>query len=280
MAQKINKTILTSLSRHTRKLGLKRFFKSMGYERCAELPFIINVLSPLFKENLQYIDIGSGDSILPTYLLKNTIWDITVIDKFDWIYKQKKYLKKLNIDNKKYSDRFHISKSNFLDSEFTEKKFDVITNISVIEHFEDGLDTTAMIKSSNLLKENGFYILSTLINECYPRNFFVNKNVYGVNYTKEPVFFQRHYNVEQIENKLIVPSKLREKQRIYFGEYDLKFFQKFLNIPSFLKPLKILYQWLTPYFAYKYLTYNDFPISDESIPMNTSSGIILILRKE
>ena len=69
---KIPHDILREISRHCQKLGLKYFIKGLPYERCAELPYIIRYLKNYFGEDLRYLDIGSGESPLPTFLLKHT----------------------------------------------------------------------------------------------------------------------------------------------------------------------------------------------------------------
>ncbi len=276
---KIDVQKLKELDAHCKKLGLIRAIKSMGYERCAELPYIVSKLEPSFQKPLTYLDIGSGDSILPTFLLSKTKWDISCVDKCLWVDKQLFFAKKIYNKKNDIDHRFHVMQKDFMKAEFSDETFDIITNISVIEHFEGDSDTESIKRSAKFLKPGGSYILTTLINEGYFREFYVKKNVYGVKFDSAPVFYQRHYDVKQFEERIVEPSGLIEKERIFFGEYGHKFFDHFLSISWPFKPVKMLYQWAIPFFAQKFITYSDHPVSDPDMGIFTASGVIAILTK-
>lgn len=274
----IDTTVLADLSSHTRRLGIKRFFQSMGYERCAELPLVVRELRPQFATTLKYLDIGSGESVLPSYILKNSVWDVTCLDKFSSVQVQRshaeRFLKGVEIDR-----RLHIVEKDFLQEKLTESSFDVITNISVIEHFEELTDQLAMQKSAQLLKPGGKYILTTLINEGNFKEFFLEESVYGAEYKTKPVFFQRHYDVEGFNKRIVGASGLREEKRTYFGEYGFRFADRFIDVPWPWKPMKALYQWATPSFAKRFLTYSNTPISLGDMHMFTASGVFVVLER-
>lgn len=277
--KKINYIILNEIVRHNQSLGIKSKLKGISYERCAELPFIIERLKPLFNQKLEYLDIGSGgESPLPTYFLKNTNWNITIVDKYKWVRNQLKFAKKSLPDYA--NDRFKIIEKDFILTELESCKYDIITNISVIEHFEGDTDKTAMESSGKLLKENGIYFLTTPVNEGYYKEIFVNNDVYGDKAENKMVFYQRHYDINNVHNRLIKSSNLVEIQRIFFGDYGILFFEKRWNWPKYLKPFKIFFAWNIHKKAYKYLNYSDNPISRKDMNINTESGIILVLQKE
>jgi len=278
MIQRINNRLQRDLTTHTRKLGIKRIFRNMGYERSGELPLITSRLEPLFKKKLRYLDIGSGDSVFPTYILYKTDWDVTCIDKFSSVKKQNTYARRI-MNIPAYEKRFHVIEHDFLDMELPPASFDVITNISVIEHFEGNEDSFAMERSAKLLKPGGLYVLTTLINDGYFREFFLKKDIYGAEYSSAPVFYQRHYDVMSFNKRIIEPSGLAEKERIYFGDYGFQFGECFMDMPWPWKPIKIFYQWATPFFSRKFLTYRDYPISRKNMHLYTSSGVFVVLRK-
>jgi hypothetical protein len=105
--------------------------------------------------------------------------------------------------------------------------------------------------------------------------------VYGEAFQKEPVFYQRHYDVPSVERRLIAPSGLREVERVYFGDYGFQFFERVLQrrLPGPLKPLRALYKWATPHFARRFLTYSDKPVSRADMAVNTAAGVIVVLTK-
>jgi len=276
MNQNINKELLKAISRHHQKLGLKYFIKGLNYERCAELPYIIGLLQNRFGEALKYLDIGSGEAPLPTYLLKESEWDITCVDKFSWVQQQKQHAARV-MNGRSVEDRFHIIEKDFFEAGLAPESFDVITNISVIEHFEGNLDSKAMAASAKLLKPGGEYILTTLVNEGYFKEFYLNQNVYGESYQDKSVFYQRHYDLASLEERLIKPTGLKEVGRVYFGDYGFQGFENIFHKSP--KALRAFYQWAMPLFASRFLTYSLAPISRKEMLMNTASGVILVLEK-
>jgi 2-polyprenyl-3-methyl-5-hydroxy-6-metoxy-1,4-benzoquinol methylase len=278
MIQKINTRLLKDITVHTRKLGIGRILRCTGYERSGELPLIASRLESLYKKKLNYLDIGSGDSVFPTYILKRTNWDVTCIDKFSSVQKQNTYASRA-MNTFDHENRFHVIEHDFLDIQLQPESFDVITSISVIEHFEENKDSLAMEKSGELLRPGGVYILTTLINDGYFREFFLKNDVYGEEYSKKPIFYQRHYDVKSFDKNIIEPSGLLEKERIYFGEYGLRFGESLMYLRWPWKPIKIIYQWATPFFSRRFLTYRDYPISRKNISMCTTSGVFVVLTK-
>ena len=278
MIQRIDQRLLRDLAAHTRRLGVKRAFQSMGYERSGELPLIASRLEPLFDSKLRYLDIGSGDAVLPSYILRRSAWDVTCVDKFSWVQKQHELARRAMPEGG-YEQRFHVLESDFLATSLPEASFDVITNISVIEHFEGGEDSVAMEKSARLLRPGGLYILTTLMNEGHFKEFFVQNSVYGKRYQSKPVFFQRHYDVASLESRVLRPSGLVEKERLYFGDYGFQFCERFMVVPWPWKPLKLFYQWATPAFAARFISYRDYPVSRSDMHMYTASGVFVVLQR-
>ena len=113
----------------------------------------------------------------------------------------------------------------------------------------------------------------------YFKEFYIKKSVYGEKYKKDPVFFQRHYDLDSIKDRLIKPSGLQEKERIFLGEYNFQFCEKFMILPWPIKPIKLFYQWATPFFARRFLSYRDYPVSRPDMHMYTSSCICMVLMK-
>src|SRR5206468_5107797 len=260
---------------HYRSLGVKFRLRGLPYERCAELSWILGYLDPLFKKKLRLLDIGSGESPLPTILFKSSCWDVTCLDKYSWVQKQHRFVK-LAAKEASDAERFHVIQGDLLNAQLPDAPFDIITSVSVIEHFEGNSDSAAMRASARLLRPGGQYILTTLINEPFFKEFSLNRSVYGAAFRGAPVFYQRHYDLHSLEQRIIQPSGLLEKQRIYFGDYGFQCFEKILQRP---KPLRALYLWATPWFARRYLAYGQRPISRKGMRMNTASGVILVLEK-
>lgn len=275
----IDNRFLRPIVRHYYRLGFMNRLRGFPYERCAELPYALRRLQPLFQKALRYLDIGSGgESPLPTWLLLNTNWDITCVDKFAWVRNQLAHAARVaSADD--VAKRFHVVECDFLKTELPARSFDVITNISVIEHFEGLSDAQAMAASGELLRPDGIYILTTPVNEGYFREIYVKRDVYGEQASLgKAVYYQRHYDTNTIRSRLIEPSGLVEVERIYFGDYERQFFEElggFLmrRVVNFPKRFNI------PKYALRHLSYSDKPVSRAHMKENTASGVIVVLTK-
>jgi SAM-dependent methyltransferase len=275
METHIDAVLLNDLQRHYRSLGLKYRLKGLPYERCAELPWIVKHLAPRFGQPLQYLDIGSGESPLPTFLLRNSCWTVTCLDKCDWVQKQRNFLSSVMKPGSQ-SGRFNIIERDLLSGDLPAGSFDVITIISVIEHFEGNADTQAIEASARLLRHGGQIVLTTPMNDQYFREFYLNRTVYGSTFRGAPVYYQRHYDERTLQERIIGPSGLIETKRSYFGDYEFQCFERVLQRP---KPIRAMYQWAVPWLAQRHLSYSDRPVSRKDMRMNTASGVMVVLEK-
>ena len=273
---KIDSDVLAEFNSLNRRLGLKRLLKSIGYERSAELPYVVNALRTRFSRPLRCLDIGTGDSVLPMYLLTQSAWDITCVDKCEWVQVQHQYARRLALESSTLK-RLHVVEDDLFEDR-PSAPFDVIISISVIEHFPRNLDSKAMHYSAEMLRDGGEYVLTTLVNEGYPREFSRQGEVYG-NREKNGTFYQRHYDVASLEARLVRPSGLDEIGRVYFGEYGFPFGERFIFPRLARNPLKLFYRWLSPYFAERFVTYSHRPASRHDMSVDTAAGVILMLKK-
>ena len=271
----INEDVLKQIASHHRSLGVKYRLKGLPYERCAELSWVIDHLQPHFDEDLRYLDIGTGESPLPSFLGAHSRWDITCLDKCEWVKKQHAFSKVIE-EQGSPAKRISVVEADLLQADLPAESFDIITCISVIEHFAGNSDSAAMKACARLLRPGGKLILTTLVNESHFAEFWLNETVYGDQFKDAAVFYQRHYDLKGLSERLILPSGLDEKRRVYFGDYGFQCFEKVLQQP---KPLRALYAWNTPWLAKRYMSYRPYPVSRSDMRMNTASGLILVLEK-
>jgi 2-polyprenyl-3-methyl-5-hydroxy-6-metoxy-1,4-benzoquinol methylase len=275
----IDGRFLHLIARHYYRLEFMNRVRGFAYERCAELPYVLSTLEPRFGETLRYLDIGSGgESPLPTWLLANTPWDITCVDKFSWVRKQREHAVRV-ASAQEVAQRFHVVETDFLKTEFPARSFDVITNVSVIEHFEGSSDSQAMAASGKLLKPGGIYILTTPVNEGFSREIYVKRDVYGEHARGDKaVYYQRHYDTQSVRSRLIEPSGLVEVGRIYFGDYERQFFED-LGGSLLHRIMKFPTRFNFPKHALRHLSYSDKPVSRAHMKDNTASGVIVVLTR-
>jgi SAM-dependent methyltransferase len=278
-ATSIDRRFLDLIARHYYRLGARNRLRGFPYERCAELPYVLKTLEPRFGEKLRYLDIGSGgESPLPTWLLANTRWDITCVDKFAWVREQRAHAARF-VSADDAAKRFHVVERDFLETAFAPRSFDVVTNVSVIEHFEGTADSRAMAASGALLAPGGLYILTTPVNEGFSREIYVKRDVYGEHAGPgKPVFYQRHYDTGSIRSRLIEPSGLEEVQRTYFGDYQRQFFEE-LGGSLVRRVINFPKRFDFPGHALRHLSYSDTPVSRAHMKDNTASGVIVVLTR-
>lgn len=277
MNRRINEQLARNIDAHAKRLRFLYRIKGFGYERAIELPLLAEYLKPMLDKPLRYLDIGTGQSIFPSWVAANSNWDVTCLDKFSWVEKQHDYAAKLGLSK----DRFHVVLRDFLEAELEAESFDVITNISVIEHFEGELDSVAMAKSAKLLKPGGLYLLTTPLNEGHARDWFLNQDVYGEKYESKPVFFQRHYDVESFGKRIVEASGLKEVSRTYFGDYDTPFFNdKIVEQHGLKKISRTLLQMNTVGHALQHGSYRDVPVSQPGMKIYTSAGVCVAMTKK
>src|SRR5437870_1648366 len=113
----IDSRFLSPIVAHYNRFGTaNRLLRGFAYERCAELPYVLRTLEPLFRQRLRYLDIGSGgESPLPTWLLVNTNWDITCVDKFSWVRDQLAHAARV-AGADEVAKRFHVVECDFLET--------------------------------------------------------------------------------------------------------------------------------------------------------------------
>jgi len=270
----INVAVLKQIASHHRSLGVKSWLKGLPYERCAELSWIIDYMEPRFPEDLRYLDIGSGESPLPTFLGAHSLWEITCLDKCAWVRKQYRFADRTGGAGR-LASRFRVIEKDLLEANLPAQSFDLITCISVIEHFEGSADSAAIRAAASLLRTGGRLILTTPVNERFFAEFYLNRTIYAAKFQGTPVFYQRHYDLKSLAERIIEPSGLVERHRVYFGDYGFQCFEKILRP----KPLRVLYAWNTPRLAMRYVSYRPYPVSRKGMRMNTASGLILVLEK-
>ena len=253
----INAAVLKQIASHYRSLGVKGWLKGLPYERCAELSWIIDYLEPRFPEDLRYLDIGSGESPLPTFLGVHSLWEITCLDRCAWVRKQFRFSDRTSRTGRPAS-RFRVIEADLLEASLPAASFDLITCISVIEHFEGSADTAA-IEGRRSSASARWPINSdhsrerALLRRVPPEQNGLRRKFRGT-----PVFYQRHYDLKSLAERVIEPSGLAERHRVYFGDYGFQCFEKILQKP---KPLRALYAWNTPRLAMRYLSYRPYPVS-------------------
>jgi hypothetical protein len=112
------------------------------------------------------------------------------------------------------------------------ERYDCIWAISVIEHIAEPYNDTFAIKLMfDALKRNGCLILTIPVDKKYWEEFREGIDPYGTQPTSGngKYFFQRHYDLRAIQQRLIEPIGLEPTKVSWFGEKTPGLFQEYIQ---------------------------------------------------
>ena len=232
-------------------LGAYRCVKGIDYVRTVEFPVAAAVLIRQLERGGDYLDVGSGDSLLPTYIASRTPARITALDKFQWVTAQYRYLKHLKRTGWLDTGRFRVVQEDFLECGCLEPgSFDAVSAVSVLEHIEADGDFRAVVKVFDLLRPGGLFVVSCPYNHDRAQDFRVEGDVYGERAGAQGAFFQRHYSAATFSERIIEAAPFVVESRFYASHYDGFNFAKRSYILAWpWKALKVFYNWAAPFYA-------------------------------
>ncbi|MFX1391341.1 MAG: class I SAM-dependent methyltransferase [Promethearchaeota archaeon] len=180
---------------------LQKYYKFN--ERIIEYKFVFDILATIYPENL--LDVGTGMTALPHLLSKCGI-NVTAIDNIQDYWSKGMF-----------NRHFHVLNSDITKTELN-KRFDVITCISVLEHIKNFND--AIRTMFTYLKPKGYLILTFPYNEKkYIENVY---ELEGVSYGKSFKFICQIFSRNEINHWLEAHNCKIEKQeywQVFSGEY-------------------------------------------------------------
>ncbi len=254
-------------------LGLGRAVRGLDYVRCLEFPLVYNHLD--LKPGMKLLDAGARTSIFPPFVASRHEVEVHAVDLDETVMGMTAMADRISLRGTL------VAKTGDLRSlPYPDDTFDRVTVISVIEHVPDPGDIDGIRDLARVLKPGGRLILTVPFGMT-DREFFRDETVYSETYRGEPVFFQRHYTPQTLQDRLIGPSGLRVVESGLFGESGFPFFNRLWVLPGWLKPAKALYAWASPVFAGRYLSRVDSPaaLTLPSPPMITANGAFVVLAK-
>lgn len=277
----LNHKILHELFVLNAKLGLYNFIKGIDYVRTVEFPVLAAEVLRQRSESLAFLDIGSGESIFPIFIASNSNYSVTVIDKFNWVERQYRYLSKIGKGSKYAKERFKVIKDDFIITTCLKNEyFDIITAVSVIEHMPNLEDSEALLKIYRLLKPGGKFIMTAPYNHLRYLDYYVNNSVYGTQPGVKGAFYQRHYDAESFKRRILNAAPFVVENIFFAGHYRRFNFAKWLYcLPFPFKSIKFFYNWATPFYAPHFLQLSTEPPADHKPQMLTADTVFAILKK-
>lgn len=189
------------------------FIRAQRYWRVLEFPYTVTKLPPGHK--LEILDISSP-KLLACLIAKNYPHKVVAIDI--WKEEIEFWQEVLTVAGNSRQTRgeilLRIEDATRLS--FPDDSFDFVYSISVIEHIDGFGDKKAIDEIARVLKVGGTAVVTVPYDkEGY--DVFRDESVYHKQYASLPVFYERWYNEEQLQGRLLGNSKLEvvDLQLIY-----------------------------------------------------------------
>jgi len=255
--------------------GLKQFLCPIGYWRFPVFGIVDQLVRGISHDTPTILDIGSPKllSIYFAACLKSEVHATDIQDRAISTRYEPEFRSYASVFGA--SGDYRVALQDARRMEYDDNSFDVVYSISVIEHIPDEGDSEAVREIGRVLKPGGIAVIEIPYAKK-ERNTFVEQQVYERRYTGESVFYQRHYDDESLQRRLVSPSQLRLLSRMCFIErYSFELYWS--KIPELLK---VPFLWLEPVFSS--VNHTEFSgFNGEKGPERTGCGAdaVLILKK-
>ena len=190
---------LTTLPREP-KLGLKRLGYPVGYWRCPEFAYVWDTLGQEATQRI--LDLGSPKD-LAIFLARHRQQEVVATD----------IMSRPTTISRRYAEAGKLAgegpghvRSEQQDGRalsYEDNSFDAAYSVSVLEHIPDTGDTAAMRELLRVVKPGGIVVVTVPFakkryDEFHDGDVYERRSQNG-----EPVFFQRHYDDEDLRERLI-----------------------------------------------------------------------------
>ncbi|MCE9588242.1 MAG: class I SAM-dependent methyltransferase [Verrucomicrobia bacterium] len=205
--------------------GLFRGITGVDYCRFREWPLAEGAMN--LEDGMEVLDVGSGDaSFFPLLLALKRDIRLTVLDYSDTMVVLKNRFDQI------ISKRLTKTHPSYINADarktpFPKNSFDRISCVSTIEHIPEFGDIESIREFERILKPGGRLVV-TVPMTANARDEYKMNHVYERTADGGPVFFQRIYDFQSLENRILSDTKLRcvnkrfliEPRRQYFWEQD------------------------------------------------------------
>jgi SAM-dependent methyltransferase len=191
--------------------GLRLLLEPLTYWRNVEAPYIIVHLA--FRPGQLILDVGSPKLVALFLASRGAVIEATDLYPYFIALCQrvKEYNGQLNA-----CLRLGIADGRALP--YPDRTFDRAYALSVVEHIENEGDTRAIREMARVLKPGGRLCLTVPFAHEYRESTTTEPLYYKPGAPAAPVFYQRHYDVRALEQRLIKPSGLTVIHRSFYGE--------------------------------------------------------------
>ena len=207
--------------------GLKSLALPVEYVRCAETRYILQHLD--VQRGHRVLDIGSP-KLLSLFLATRLQVEVHATDLLDYFFAT--YARYSRVALGPHQDRYHVASEDARNLRYPSAHFDRIFSVSAIEHIPDDGDSRAMQEISRVLAPGGIACLTVPWRDTGYVEEFKHRgdpDAYWVDGAADRVFFQRAYDRDSLERRLVTPSGLTPVDLSFRGERSVPVERIILN---------------------------------------------------
>lgn len=219
------------------RLGLREMVRSLDYFRCVEYPLATAALA--IEPHLDLLDMGCGRGPYALFLAARRGQRVRALDLDpDALAWQRRGALRLALS----PGEFATVQADSRDLPFPDASFDRVLNLGSIEHIRDNGDSVAAAEMARVLRPGGLAVLTI------PFGLREQEIEAGPHVPS----FERRYDENALQRRLIGPSGLDEVDRTYYGEPGFELSRVWYALPWLLRlPLRRLgrhlaARWLRP----------------------------------
>jgi len=177
----------------------------MDIFRNIEFPVTTLLLSP--KNSDKILDVGCGQSILPSFIANHYHSSITLTDKIDVEKIQKDFFKASGSFKLTGYKKFTFKIEDATKLSFPDEMFDCTYAVSSIEHIPDDGDSKALNEMMRVTKKGGTVVFTV------PFSYEYLEQKIADHYQG----FERRYDLENLKNRLLNGIESSEKQLLFLN---------------------------------------------------------------
>jgi SAM-dependent methyltransferase len=185
--------------RGARRAAAWRIWMPLDTDRVAELPWAATRI--LNARPARVLDLASP-KLLSLWLAENSGADVVATDVWPPEVESWKCLAGASDPRGRRLARLTLEVADGTALPYRSGEFDAAYSVSVVEHIPAEGDSAAMAELERVLRPGGILALTFPFRERFEEE-FVRHDLYGRRYEGEPIFFQRHYSLEAVRERLL-----------------------------------------------------------------------------
>lgn len=210
---------------------LRLLLEPCNYWRNVEVPAVINRLGAGPGERV--LDVGSPK--LPSLFIWQRLGaQVYATDLFPYFFDEyAQYSKRLRQPGS--GAEYHIEQQDARCLRYPDCYFDKIYAISVLEHIEEDGDSKAVREIARVLKAGGLCCLTVPFAGQYRESAIDHEIYYKKPANGKPIFYERHYDRESLQSRLIRSSGLSLTGLEFYGERLFPYEHYYNALPHLLR---------------------------------------------